>query len=237
MVLDRTRAWGKKGNPHRGSAFTAVPRPRAGSPGEGWNPSRVLGSSGRWPLAHERRAARAHARLQWQWRPPSARGGGISTWIAAPSHRGRQETASAALLQVPREPPERVEREQRWLRWRGVAHEARARRWSTLMSEVRALAARPTHGWDGATAAALSPGGARRRGGAARPWTRCHLERSARVRDCARGDGGAMADGCAACRPTGQGGSASASADETRARVWAQHEHSESIITRARELA
>ena len=43
------------------------------------------------------------------------------------SRRGRQETASAALLQVPREPPERVEREQRWLRWRGVAREARAR--------------------------------------------------------------------------------------------------------------
>ena len=125
MVLDRTRAWGKKGNPHRGSAFAAGPRPRAGSPGEGRNPSRVPGSSGRWPLAQERRAARAHARPQW--RPPSARGGGISTWLAAPSHRGRQETASAALLQVPREPPERVEHEQRWLRWRGVAREARAR--------------------------------------------------------------------------------------------------------------
>ena len=102
------------------------------------------------------------------------------------------------------------------------------------MSEVRTLAAGPTHGWDGATAAALSPGGARRRGGAAWPWPRCHLERSARVRDCARGDGGAMADGCAARRPTGQDGGASASADETRARVWAQRERSE---TRARARA
>ena len=88
--------------------------------------SRVPGSSGRcWPLAQERRAARAHARPQW--RPPSARGGGIGTWLAAPSHRGRQEAASAALLQVPREPTERgVEREQRWFRWRGVARKARA---------------------------------------------------------------------------------------------------------------
>ena len=57
---------GKKGT-HTGvlAAFAAGPRPRAGSPGEGRNPPRVPGSSGRWPLAQERRAARAHARPQW----------------------------------------------------------------------------------------------------------------------------------------------------------------------------
>ena len=104
---------------------------------------------------------------------------------------------------------------------------------------MRTLAAGPTHGWDGATAAALSPRGARQRGGAARPWLRCHLERSARVRDCARGDGGAwpMAVRHAEPRATGQGGGASASADETRARVWVQRERIESIVTRERERA
>ena len=60
MVLDLPlieRAHEKKGNPHRGSAFAAAPRPRAGSPGKARNPSHVPGSSGRWPLAQERRAA------------------------------------------------------------------------------------------------------------------------------------------------------------------------------------
>ena len=125
-VLDRTRARGGKGT-HTGVLPLRQDRGRApGPPGKvGTRPGCRPGSSGRWPLAQERRAARAHARPQW--RPPSVRGGGISTWLAAPSHRGRQETASAALLRVPREPPERAEREQRWLRWRGVAREARAR--------------------------------------------------------------------------------------------------------------
>ena len=122
------RARGEKREPTPGfclcgrtEAARRVPRGRSEpAPGAGF--FRPLA---RWPLAQERCAARAHARPQW--RPPSARGGGISTWLAAPGHRGRQETASAALLQVPRDPPERAEREQRWLRWRGVAREARAR--------------------------------------------------------------------------------------------------------------
>ena len=71
------------------------------------------------------------------------------------------------------------------------ARSARARRWSTLMSEVRTLAAGLTHGWDGATTAALSPGGTASTWGGgtsvaalpprlcARRWRRdgrCHVE-------------------------------------------------------------
>ena len=146
-LIERANArMGGKGNPHRGSAFAAGPRPRAGSPVEGRNPSRVPGSSGRWPLAQEQRAAQAHARPQWQ--PPSARGGGISTWLVAPSRRERQEAASAALLQVPPEPPERVEREQRWLRWRGVARDARSARAAAVkhVNEAARITALAHHG-------------------------------------------------------------------------------------------